>query len=113
MLLVVTGGLLIGGLPTTAPAQGGGTLTYPEVVSDMFPEVRQTSDEPLFGLVATLPTESESSDSLVIERPGSLASLGTGPARGDHIVLSNSGTAPPLAPDGKHVLTDLGSIDPA
>jgi hypothetical protein len=112
MLLLVTGGLLVSGLPATAPATGE-PFTYPQVVSDLFPGFRQTSDEPLFGLVATAPTESESPDSLVIERHGFLTSLGTGPARGDRLVLSNDGTAPPLAPDGKRVLTDLGNTDDA
>ena len=112
MLLVVTGGLLVSGLPATAPATGG-PLTYPQVVSDMFPGFRQTGDEPLFGLVATAPRQPQSPDSLVIKRHGFLTSLGTGPARGDRLVLSNDGTAPPLAPDGKRVLTDLGNTDPA
>jgi hypothetical protein len=107
-LLVVTGGLLVGGLPSTAPAQGG-TLTYPQVVSDMFTQVRQVGDEPLFGLVTTLPTASSSSDSLVIERQGSLSSLGTTPAAGNHVVLSADGAAPPIAPDGRRALTDLGN----
>lgn len=112
LLLVMTGGVLLAGIPAAVPAEGG-TLTYPQVVSDMSADVRRTGDEPVFGLVATQPTEPQSSDSLVIERQGSLTSLGTGPAAGDHIVLSAGGTAPPLAPDGKRALTDLGNTDPA
>src|SRR5690242_12651276 len=50
VLLVLSGGLLVRGLPATPPAQGG-TLTYPKVVSDRSADVRLVGDEPLFGLV--------------------------------------------------------------
>jgi hypothetical protein len=111
MLLVATGGLLLSGIPTAVPAVGG-ALTYPVVVSDMFPKFLPVGDDAIFGLVATVPAASESADSLVIERAGVLANLGTGPARGDRIVLSSNGTAPALAPDGRRVLVVDADVDP-
>ncbi len=110
LLLVATGGVLLSGIPATVPSVGG-MLTYPEVVSDLFPELLRTGDEPIFGLVATVPTASESDDSLVIERRGALASLGTSAVRADHIVLTAGGTAPALAPDGKRVRSSEGIVD--
>jgi hypothetical protein len=108
MLLAATGGVLLRDLPTAVPAKDG-SLTYPEVVSDLSLEFLPVGNDPIFGLVATAPTASESADSLVITRAGGLANLGTGPAHGDHIVLSSTGTAPALAPDGRRALVVDGS----
>lgn len=113
MLVLVTGGVLrLGGAPATLPA-GGDALTYPKVVSDMFPRELQLGAGPIFGLVATSPTASEPDDTLVIERVGVLATLRTGkPSSGEVIVLSSDGAAPPaLAPDGTKALTTEGIVD--
>lgn len=107
IFLVATGGLLVSGLPATAPAQGGG-LTYPEVVSDMFVDQLQAGAGPVFGLVRTVPTASQPDEILVIQRRGSLARLQTtDPSNGEPIILSN-GVASVLAPDGQRALTSQG-----
>lgn len=110
MALVAAGGVLVTGLPTTVPSDGG-TLTYPEVVSDQFTGFLQAGSDPVFGLVATARTDSEPFDSLVIERRGTLASLGTAPGPAAHIVLSLGGSAPAVSPDGRRALTSDGIVD--
>lgn len=110
-LIAVTGGLLLTGVPAAVPSQGG-TLTYPEVVSDLAVGFHPVSDQPVFGLVGTVPEEQWSlAGAVVIERRGLLVTLGTSPARGDQVVLSGDGTVPALAPDGRRVLTEEGIVD--
>jgi hypothetical protein len=111
LLLVVTGGALLSGAPATVPAKGG-ALTYPEVVSDLSLQYRQVGEEPVFGLVGTVPDGPSTLDGAVaVERRGVLATLGTSPARGDQVVLSGDGSVPALAPDGHRVLTGEGVVD--
>lgn len=111
ILIVATGGLLVSGFPSTAPATGGAT-TYPEVVSDMFVRDVVVGGGPTFGLVATVPTDSEPDDTLVIERQGALAALKTvNPSSGEFLRLSGDGTLLSLSPDGQRAWTSQGIVD--
>ena len=78
LLLVMTGGRWSSPASPRPRLRKGGTLTYPQVVSDMFADVRRRRRARLRA-GRHPPTEPQSPDSLVIERQGSLTSLGTGP----------------------------------
>ncbi len=109
VFFLVAGGLALTGIAPTVPAAGS-TLTYPEVVSDMFVDKLPAGKGPVFGLVRAVPTSSQPDDTLVIQRQGSLASLqSTNSSNGEPIMLANGGT-PVLAPDGQRVLTSEGVV---
>ena len=109
LFLLVTGGLALTGIAPTVPAVGG-TLTYPEVVSDLFVDQLPEGGGPVFGLVETLPTASQPDDILVIQRGGAVAGLQTtNPSNGEPIALAHAG-APVLAPDGQRAMTSDGVV---
>ncbi|MFL6170144.1 MAG: hypothetical protein ACJ711_10760 [Ornithinibacter sp.] len=109
LFFVVSGGLALTGIAPTVPAVGS-TLTYPEVVSDMFVDQLPAGSGPVFGVVRAVPTSSQPDDILVIRRQGSLASLQTtNPSNGSPILLFEGGT-PVLSPDGQRLLTSEGVV---
>ena len=108
LFLVVTGGVALTGIGPTVPAVGG-TVTYPEVVSDMFVDQHPAGGGPVFGLVRAVPTSSQPDDLLAIQRRGSLAGLQDRGSSTGPITLADGGT-PVLAPDGQRALTSEGVV---
>lgn len=99
LLLLGTVAVVMRGGPTTTPADTEG-LTYPALVSDLFPGLHVAGSTPVFGFV-TGPHDSRTS-AHTIDRRGLLSVVpGSSP-------LALGGA---LAPDGRHLLVDDGVVD--
>ncbi len=112
--LVLVGGALVAVVrdaPPTVPADGS-SLTYPELVSDLFTSRDPAAPGPVFGLVALPPADNQGSSTGVIDRSGALTGLPRWPAPGSTVDL-NSFEEPGgvLAPDGVHLLVRDGIVD--
>lgn len=113
-VLVLVGGALVAVVrdaPATVPSDGT-SLTYPELVSDLFTSGDPAALGPVFGLVALPPADHEGSTTGVIDRSGALTGLPRWPSPGTTVDLDSfehPGGA--LAPDGVHLLIRDGILD--
>ena len=114
VLLVITGSAIAAVVRSAAPAvpSEGGTLTYPELVTDLFTGSRTAGPQPVFGLVALPGEYNQPSAPGVVERTGALVSLPRWSTSSTGVYsssLGNRGAA--LAPDGRHLLIPDGILD--
>ena len=112
MLVLTAGAMLavVGAAPTTVPSDGS-SLTYPQLVSNLFTRSELADPGPVFGLVRLPGTSPQPSSTGVIERSGALTGLPpwSRSLNVDLRSLGDPGTA--LAPDGAHLLTPDGIVD--
>lgn len=112
--LVLVGGAMVAvvrAAPATVPSNGT-SLTYPELVSDLFTMGTRADPGPVFALVALPPLEHQGSHTGVIHRSGALTGLprwSGSTTTVDLDTLDDPGRT--LAPDGLHVLTPEGILD--
>jgi hypothetical protein len=112
--LVVVGGALVAvvrAAPATVPSDGT-SLTYPELVSDLFTSGDPPTPGRVFGLVALPGQYPQATKVGVVERSGALVGLPSWSTSGtgiDPSFLGDPGGA--LAPDGVHLLIGDGIVD--
>jgi hypothetical protein len=112
-LVLVAGALVavVRAAPVSVPSDGT-SLTYPQLVSDLFTGRDHAAPGPVFGLVALPPVDHQGSTTGVIDRSGALTGLPRWPTPGttaDLDSLEDPGGA--LAPDGIHLLIREGIVD--
>jgi hypothetical protein len=112
--LVLVGGALVSvvrAAPETVPSDGT-SLTYPELVSDLFTSSDRAGSGPVFGLVA-LPGDYPQATTIgVVERSGALVGLPSWSSSGTGLDLSSlDDPRAVLAPDGRHALIQGGVLD--
>lgn len=112
--LLLVGGALVAVVrdaPETVPSDGT-SLTYPELVSDLFTSGDTADPGAVFGLVALPPADHEASSTGVIDRSGALTGLprwSGGTTAVDLNSIEDPGSV--LAPDGTHLLVREGIVD--
>jgi hypothetical protein len=113
-LLVLVGGALVAvvrSAPPPVPAQGS-SLTYPELVSNLFTGSDRAGSGPVFGLVALPGQYPQATEIGVVERSGALVGLPSWSASATGLDLSSLGEhRAALAPDGRHALVQGGILD--
>ncbi len=111
--LVLVGGALVAVVrqaPPTAPSNGT-SVTYPELVSDLFTSGDPVDPGPVFGLVDLPGTYPQGRTVGVIDRSGALTGLPSWSRSADVDLESIGDPGSALAPDGTHLLTPDGIVD--
>lgn len=110
VLLVTAVALVMRTAPVAVPADGA-TMTYPELVSELFPGQAPPGAGPVFGLVA-VPVEGPGPpETFVIDRSGLLTKPPSWTRSAIGVTLDPEGDGVVLAPDGRTGFVPEGVVD--